>query len=136
MAIKETGHDDDFFEDEGILRHDNKPFTDDRLPRNFVPFNVLTIGNDIVVTYALHFAGNPFETPAPAWDMSIFIRRTENCCGGSSMVTGSTRHGALRSLLSTSDASATVSWSRTSPLEERRSQPDSSPPTISLRANS
>jgi uncharacterized protein (TIGR03118 family) len=44
---------------------DNKPFTDDRLPRNFVPFNVQAIGNDLVVTYALHFAGNPFETPGP-----------------------------------------------------------------------
>ena len=44
---------------------DDKPFTDDRLPRNFVPFNVQAIGNDLVVTYALHFAGNPFETPGP-----------------------------------------------------------------------
>ena len=47
-------------------RHDDdQPFTDDRLPRNFVPFNVQAIGNDLVVTYALHFAGNPFETPGP-----------------------------------------------------------------------
>ena len=37
----------------------------DRLPPNFVPFNVQAIGNDLVVTYALHFAGNPFETPGP-----------------------------------------------------------------------
>ena len=44
---------------------DDQPFTDDRLPRNFVPFNVQAIGNDLVVTYALHFAGNPFETPGP-----------------------------------------------------------------------
>jgi uncharacterized protein (TIGR03118 family) len=44
---------------------DGPPFTDDRLPRNFVPFNVQAIGNDLVVTYALHFAGNPFETPGP-----------------------------------------------------------------------
>jgi uncharacterized protein (TIGR03118 family) len=51
--------DDDFFGD------NDKPFTDERLPRNFVPFNVQAIGNDIVVTYALHFAGNPFETPGP-----------------------------------------------------------------------
>jgi uncharacterized protein (TIGR03118 family) len=43
----------------------NKPFTDERLPRNFVPFNVQAIGNDLVVTYALHFAGDPFETPGP-----------------------------------------------------------------------
>ena len=31
----------------------NKPFTDERLPRNFVPFNVQATGNDLVVTYAL-----------------------------------------------------------------------------------
>ncbi len=56
-------HDRDYDDD----RHgrDDKPFTDDRLPRNFVPFNVQAIGNDLVVTYALHFAGNPFETPGP-----------------------------------------------------------------------
>ncbi len=45
--------------------NNDKPFTDDRLPRNFVPFNVQAVGNDLVVTYALHFAGNPFETPGP-----------------------------------------------------------------------
>jgi uncharacterized protein (TIGR03118 family) len=44
---------------------DDKPFTDERLPRNYVPFNVQAIGNDIVVTYALHFAGQPFETDGP-----------------------------------------------------------------------
>lgn len=32
-------------------------FDDDRLPRDFVPFNVQAIGNDIVVTYALHEKG-------------------------------------------------------------------------------
>jgi uncharacterized protein (TIGR03118 family) len=58
------GRHERYFEDEGIFDN-NKPFTDERLPRNYVPFNVLTIGNDIVVTYALHFAGNPFETPGP-----------------------------------------------------------------------
>jgi hypothetical protein len=29
-------------------------FVDDRLPRPYVPFNVQAIGNDIVVTYAIH----------------------------------------------------------------------------------
>lgn len=40
-------------------------FDDDRLPPDYVPFNVQTIGNDIVVTYALHQAGNPVETDGP-----------------------------------------------------------------------
>jgi uncharacterized protein (TIGR03118 family) len=40
-------------------------FTDLFLPRNFVPFNVQTIGNDIVVTYALHQQGQPLETDGP-----------------------------------------------------------------------
>jgi uncharacterized protein (TIGR03118 family) len=56
--VKLQGNDD--------RRHDDdQPFTDDRLPRNFVPFDVQAVGNDLVVTYALHFAGNPFETPGP-----------------------------------------------------------------------
>jgi uncharacterized protein (TIGR03118 family) len=41
------------------------PFTDNFLPRDFVPFNVQTIGNTIVVTFVLHFEGNPFETDGP-----------------------------------------------------------------------
>jgi uncharacterized protein (TIGR03118 family) len=40
-------------------------FTDFFLPRNFVPFNVQTIGNNIVVAYALHLPGQPFETDGP-----------------------------------------------------------------------
>lgn len=44
---------------------DNKPFTDERLPRDYVPFNVQAIGNDIVVTFALHQEGNPLETDGP-----------------------------------------------------------------------
>jgi uncharacterized protein (TIGR03118 family) len=43
----------------------NKPFTDERLPRDFVPFNVQAIGNDIVVTFVLHEEGNPHETDGP-----------------------------------------------------------------------
>ena len=30
-----------------------------------MPFNVQAIGNDIVVTYALHQGGSPFETDGP-----------------------------------------------------------------------
>jgi uncharacterized protein (TIGR03118 family) len=44
---------------------DDKAFTDERLPRDYVPFNVQTIGNDIVVTFALHQQGNPLETDGP-----------------------------------------------------------------------
>ena len=40
-------------------------FDDDQLPPGYVPFNVQTIGNDIVVTYALHQDGNPVETDGP-----------------------------------------------------------------------
>jgi uncharacterized protein (TIGR03118 family) len=43
----------------------DQPFTDARLPANYVPFNVQAIGNDIVVTYALHEDGNPIETDGP-----------------------------------------------------------------------
>ena len=42
-----------------------KLFTDNQLPRNFVPFNVQAIGNDIVVTFALHEEGKPLETDGP-----------------------------------------------------------------------
>jgi uncharacterized protein (TIGR03118 family) len=41
------------------------PFVDERLPRGYVPFNVQAIGNDIVVTYALHEEGSIFETDGP-----------------------------------------------------------------------
>lgn len=43
----------------------DQPFTDRRLPANYVPFNVQAIGNDIVVTYALHEPGNPIESDGP-----------------------------------------------------------------------
>jgi uncharacterized protein (TIGR03118 family) len=44
---------------------DDRPFTDNRLPRDFVPFNVQAIGSDIVVTFVLHQEGNPLETDGP-----------------------------------------------------------------------
>src|SRR6266699_1781228 len=40
-------------------------FVDERLPDHYVPFNVQAIGNDIVVTYALHEGSSPFETDGP-----------------------------------------------------------------------
>src|SRR5260370_4736110 len=38
---------------------------DERLPAHYVPFNVQAIGNDVVVTYALHSEGAQFETDRP-----------------------------------------------------------------------
>ena len=49
-------------------RRDNdedRSFADDRLPHDFVPFNVQAIANNIVVTYVLHREGSPFETDGP-----------------------------------------------------------------------
>jgi uncharacterized protein (TIGR03118 family) len=43
----------------------DNPFVDERLPRGYVPFNVQAIGNNIVVTYALHEEGSLFETDGP-----------------------------------------------------------------------
>ncbi len=40
-------------------------FVDENLPRDYVPFNVQAIGNDVVVTYALHQEGAQFETDGP-----------------------------------------------------------------------
>jgi uncharacterized protein (TIGR03118 family) len=56
--------------DEDSTDHDNgrsteNSFVDENLPRNYVPFNVQTIGNDIVVTYVLHEEGSRFETDGP-----------------------------------------------------------------------
>lgn len=42
-----------------------KSFVDETLPGSYVPFNVQAIGNDIVVTYALHEDGSRFETDGP-----------------------------------------------------------------------
>ncbi len=42
-------------------------FMDDNLPPNYVPYNVQAIGNDIVVTYALHMSGDRFETDGPGF---------------------------------------------------------------------
>jgi uncharacterized protein (TIGR03118 family) len=47
------------------IRENEERFDDDWLPRNYVPFNVQAIGNDIVVTYALHQDDNPHETDGP-----------------------------------------------------------------------
>ena len=65
------------------------PFTDDRLPVNYVPFNVQAIGNDIVVTYALHEAGNPIETDGPG----IWTRGHSTAYSSSGLLLRSLDHG-------------------------------------------
>ena len=60
-----TFHRAHFGEESGEEGGGERRFEDDRLPPDFVPFNVQTIGNDIVVTYALHEEGSPFETDGP-----------------------------------------------------------------------
>jgi uncharacterized protein (TIGR03118 family) len=40
-------------------------FVDEHLPEHYVPFNVQAVGEDIVVTYALHEGSSPFETDGP-----------------------------------------------------------------------
>jgi uncharacterized protein (TIGR03118 family) len=54
---RNAGDDDD--------RSSENSFMDEKLPRDYVPFNVQAIGNDIVVTYALHEEGARFETDGP-----------------------------------------------------------------------
>ena len=58
------GHPDreDRDNDRGGDNDNDRAFNDERLPRDFVPFNVQAIGNDIVVTFVLHQEGKPFET--------------------------------------------------------------------------
>lgn len=58
------GHGNDFGDDR-FLGGNDQPFTDNRLPRFYVPFNVQAIGNDIVVTYVLHLPGQQLETDGP-----------------------------------------------------------------------
>ena len=65
LSGKDYGNDADDFSFDEDHHYDNEPFVDERLPRDFVPFNVQAVGNDIVVTYALHQDGNPFETDGP-----------------------------------------------------------------------
>jgi uncharacterized protein (TIGR03118 family) len=44
-----------------------QPFEDPQLPRDYVPFNVATIGNDIVVTYVLDPPGQQLPTAGPGF---------------------------------------------------------------------
>jgi hypothetical protein len=58
--------DDSGFDEDG--ERNRQAFVDELLPRDFVPFNVQAIGNDIVVTYVLHQEGNLSETDSLGLD--------------------------------------------------------------------
>src|ERR1700684_2549362 len=62
VTLQPSGHGD---ADRAPNPENENPSTDDRLPQDFVPFNVQAIGNDIVVTFVLHEEGNPLETDGP-----------------------------------------------------------------------
>jgi uncharacterized protein (TIGR03118 family) len=51
--------------DHGNGNSSENSFVDEKLPKSYMPFNVQAIGNNIVVTYALHEEGSAFETDAP-----------------------------------------------------------------------
>jgi uncharacterized protein (TIGR03118 family) len=63
VILSKERFDDDSTDHNG--RSSESPFVDESLPRSYVPFNVQAIGNDIVVTYALHVEGSPSETDGP-----------------------------------------------------------------------
>ena len=56
----------DNFED-GHHSTDGRPFEDPQLPGNYVPFNVATIGNDVVVTFVLDPPGQKLPTAGPGF---------------------------------------------------------------------
>jgi hypothetical protein len=51
-----------------FIYRNRQAFVDEQLPRDFVPFNVQAIGNDIVVTYVLHQEGNLSATDSLGLD--------------------------------------------------------------------
>ena len=63
--VKLTGEHSDRNAGEDDERSSENSFVDENLPRGYMPFNVQAIGNDIVVTYALHEGGARFETDGP-----------------------------------------------------------------------
>jgi len=63
VTLSMKRRDDDSGDDD--RRSFKHPFDDEKLPRDYVPFNVQAIGNDIVVTYVLHEQGSQFETDGP-----------------------------------------------------------------------
>ena len=64
-SVKLTAEHSDRNHGDDDERSSENPFMDENLPRGYVPFNVQAIGNDIVVSYALHEEGARFETDGP-----------------------------------------------------------------------
>ena len=63
--VKLTGDHSDKNAGDADDRSSENSFVDEKLPRDYAPFNVQAVGNDIVVTYALHEEGARFETDGP-----------------------------------------------------------------------
>jgi len=57
-----SGHDDFDYDH---FSPGSQPFEDPQLPRDYVPFNVATVGNDIVVTFVLDSPGQQLPTAGP-----------------------------------------------------------------------
>lgn len=73
---RDDGRHDEFGRDD--RRGEDEAFSDDRLPNDYVPFNVQAIGNDIVVTFVLHEKGQQVETDGPGLGyVDIFSARGE-----------------------------------------------------------
>jgi len=65
QAVRLSKKDSDGDRSHGDSLFSENSFVDESLPAHYVPFNVQAIGNDIVVTYALHEGSSPFETDGP-----------------------------------------------------------------------
>jgi uncharacterized protein (TIGR03118 family) len=65
VALSKKRSDGNFNDDKNNGPFSEHSFVDERLPDHYVPYNVQAIGNDIVVTYALHEESSPFETDGP-----------------------------------------------------------------------
>src|SRR6266403_4228896 len=63
VSKKHSGENSNNDDKQGFFSENS--FVDERLPEHYVPFNVQAIGNDILVTYALHEGSSPFETDGP-----------------------------------------------------------------------
>ena len=63
--VKLTGDHSDKNAGDADDRSSENSFVDEKLPRDYAPFNVQAVGNDIVVTYALREEGAQFETDGP-----------------------------------------------------------------------